>query len=358
MNNISIIGVDISRTVFQIHAADKDGRPVLRKRCDRQQFVEFMGDLTSCEVGMEACAGSHFWGRRLAEMGHKVKLIPPQYVKPYVKRNKNDAADAEAIVEAMSRPTMRFVEIKTVGQQEMNQLHRARDLLVKQRTAYVNEIKGFLHEYGVVLRCSHEKLREEYLKALERVGAQLGEVTKRLMERLFEQLKYTSAEIRKHELEIGALHKNNEVSQRLESIPGVGVLTATAIVAAVGDPGRFKSGRDFAASLGLTPRQHSSGQHERLGKISKRGDAYIRKLMIQGGHTVVMHVNKAKGYRAKWVRDLVERRGRQKAVVAVANKNARIIWALMSRGGKYNDAHGGMIGFSNESQHVAAMASC
>jgi transposase len=308
MKNVSRIGVDISRSVFQLHAVDESGRKVWRKRLSRGEFSDVMSKLAGCEVGMEACAGANHWGRRLQEMGHTVKLMPPQYVKPFVRRNKNDATDAEAITEAMVRPTMRFVEVKTIGQQEMRQLHRAREVLVKQRTALGNEIKGFLHEFGIVMRCSHDKLRGEYLDVLERFGSSLGESTKRLMERLFEQLAFAKSEIGKHENEISALHKGNEVSQRLESVPGVGLMTATAIAAAAGDPGRFKSGRDFAASLGLTPRQHSSGQVERLGRISKRGNAYIRKLMIQGGHAVVMHASKAKGRRGDWIRALIERR--------------------------------------------------
>jgi transposase len=223
---------------------------------------------------------------------------------------------------------------------------------VRQRTALVNEIKGFMHEFGVVLRCSHDKLRSEYLGALERFGTGLGESTKRLIERLFEQLAYTKQEIAKHENEISALHAGNEVSQRLESVPGVGLLTATAIAAAVGDPGRFKSGRDFAASLGLAPRQHSSGQMERLGRISKRGDSYIRKLMVQGGHSVVMHASQVKGRRGEWIRALIERRGRKKAVVAVANKNARIMWALMARGGSYDS------GYARKSPSAGAQTPC
>jgi transposase len=340
MKEISRVGIDISRSVFQLHAADKDGGVVWRKRVHRSELRELLSSIPACEIGMEACAGAHHWGREFEAMGHTVRLLPPQYVKPFVRRNKNDAADAEAIVEAMSRPMMRFVAVKSVGQQEMGQLHRAREVLVRQRTALINEIKGFAHEFGVVLCCSHGKLRGEYLEKLERIGDSLGESTKRLMERLFEQLKYVGQEIDKHEAEIAALHRVNEVSQRLESVPGVGLLTATAIEAAVGDPHRFKNGREFAASLGLTPKQHSSGQMERLGKMSKRGDPYIRKLLIQGGHAVVMHAHRLQGKRGEWLRDLIKRRGRNKAVVAVANKNARIIWALMARGGKYASGYG------------------
>jgi len=340
MGEISRIGIDISRTVFQVHAADCRGAVLWRKRVHRSELLELLGGIPACEVGMEACGGANYWGRELAALGHTIKLMPPQYVKPYVKRNKNDMADAEAISEAMSRPTMRFVPVKSVVEQELGELHRARELLVRHRTALVNEIKGFLHEHGIVMCCGREKLRSEYLEKLERHGQRLGELFKRTMERLFEQLRRTSAEIKEHEAEIEALHRGNELSVRLTSIPGIGVLTATAIIASVGDAKRYKNGREFAASLGVVPRQHSSGQTERLQGISKRGNPYIRKLLVQGSQSVMIALPKAKGSRANWLRGVLERRGRAKAVMAVANKNARIIWALMAKGGSYTSSHG------------------
>lgn len=340
MKKISRIGIDISRTVFQLHASDEAGAVVWRKRLGRSELLETVREVAACEIGMEACSGAHYWGREFIAMGHKVKLIPPQYVKPYVKRNKNDAADAEAISEAMSRPTMRFVPVKSVSQQELGQLHRARAMMVRQRTALVNEIKGFMHEHGVLLRCGREKLRGEYLEKLECCGARLGEVTKRLMEELFDQLLRVQAAVATYENEILALHKSHELSLRLAGIPGIGPITATAIIAAVGDAGRFKDGRELAASLGVVPRQHSSGQTERLQGVSKRGDPYIRQLLVQGGHAVVQAAEKAKGHRGEWLRALIARRGRCKAVMAVANKNARIMWAIMARGGKYDCAYG------------------
>lgn len=340
MDDISRVGIDLSRTVFQVHAASADGRVVWRKRVQRSELFDLMRQIPPCEVGMEACSGAHFWGREFEAMGHKVKLIPPQYVKPFVKRNKNDAADAEAISEAMSRPTMRVMPIKSVSQQELGQLHRARELMVKQRTALVNEIKGFLHEYGILMSCGREKLRGEYLAKLELHGERLGEVTKRLMENLFEQLSKVQAVVKLHETELKALHESNEMSVRLTSVPGVGVLTATAVLAAVGDAKRFKDGREFAASLGVVPRQHSSGETERLQGVSKRGDPYIRKLLVQGGQSVVNVASKAKGHRGEWLRTLIARRGRCKAVMAVANKNARIMWAIMARGSVYDGTHG------------------
>lgn len=339
MKKISRVSIDLSKTVFQVHAATSNGQIVWRKRVYRSDLMQLIKGIEACEIGMEACSGANYWGQQFEALGHTVHLIAPQYVKPYVKRNKNDAADADAILEAMSRPTMRFVPVKTVEQQEIGQLHRAREMLVRQRTALVNEIKGMLHEHGVILSRAHPKLRGEYLEALERHGERLGESTKRLMERLFEQLNFVKDEIEKHEEELTAKHKGNTISQQLASIPGVGILTATAVAAAIGDAKRYRNGREFAASLGLVPRQHSSGPNERLGKISKRGDSYIRKLAIQGGHTVVMHVGKNKSKRGEWLRKLIERRGRVKAAVAVANKNARIMWALMVHGGYYNAGH-------------------
>lgn len=336
MNEVSRIGIDISRTVFQLHAAKSDGSVAWRKRVSRTEFLDTLRQVPACEVAMEACAGCNYWGQELQKMGHTVKLIPPQYVKPFVKRNKNDAADAEAISEAMTRPTMRFVAVKTVAQQELGQLHRARELMVKHRTSLINEIKGFMHEHGILMSCGREKLYGEYLEKLEKHGERLGAVFKRMMSQLFDQLTAAHSSIEKYEKEITALHLCNEMSLRVATIPGVGVLTATAMVAAVGDPTVFNSGRDFAASLGVVPKQHSSGQTQRLQGISKRGNPYLRKLLVQGGHSVVLAASKAKGQRGDWLRSLVERRGRCKAVVAVANRNARMIWRIMVSGDSYD----------------------
>jgi transposase len=336
MREISRIGIDISRTVFQLHAARSDGSVAWRKRVYRSDFVVTMQNIPPCEVAMEACSGSHYWGRELEKMGHKVKLIPPQYVKPFVKRNKNDAADAEGIVEAASRPTMRWIPVKTVEQQELGHLHSARERMVKHRTALVNEIKSFMHEHGILLTCSAKKLYGEYLAKLEVHGERLSNVFKRLMSHLFEQLRNTESVISEYEKELETLHKNNEVSVRLTSIPGVGLMTATAVIAAVGNASHYRSGRDFAASLGVVPRQHSSGQVQRLKGLSKRGNVYIRKTMIQGGHSVVRVAPKAKGRRGEWLRALVQRSGKCKAAVAVANRNARIMWKLIVSGERYD----------------------
>jgi transposase len=335
MGEISRIGIDISRTVFQLHAVRSDGSVVWRKRVYRSEFISTIQDVPPCVIAMEACSGSHYWGREFRKMGHEVMLIPPQYVKPFVKRNKNDAADAEAIAEAASRPTMRTIPVKSAFQQELAQLHKARELMVKHRTALINEIKGFMHEHGILLTSRREKLHGEYLEKLEVHGHRLGEVFKRLMSQLFEQLREVEAAISKHDKEIEGLHEQSEVSLRLATIPGVGVLTATAVVAAVGNASHFSSCRDFAASLGVVPRQHSSGKTERLQGVSKRGDQYIRKLLTQGGQSVVLAASKAKGSRGDWLRALIARRGRCKAVMAVANRNARVMWKLMMSGEIY-----------------------
>ncbi len=336
MKEISRIGIDISRTVFQLHAVRGDGSLVWRKRVYRSEFMATLRDVPPCEIAMEACSGCHYWGRELEKMGHWIKLIPPQYVKPFVKRNKNDAADAEAIAEAASRPNMRTIPVKRVEQQELGQLHKARELMVKHRTALINQIKGFMHEHGIMLSCGREKLYGEYLKKLEKYGELLGALSKQLMSQLFDQLKEAESNILKYEKEISALHEGNELSVRLATIPGVGIMTATAVVAAVGDVTQFRSCRDFAASLGVVPRQYSSGKTERLQGVSKRGDSYIRKLLVQGGQSVVIAAAKAQGYRGDWLRALILRRGRCKAVMAVANRNARLIWKLLISGKSYD----------------------
>lgn len=346
MSQVSMIGIDISRTVFQLHANRSDGSVVWRKRVYRGDFLQTMRGVPACEIAMEACSGCHYWGRALERLGHKIKLIPPQYVKPFVKRNKNDAADAEAIAEAASRPSMRTIPVKRVEQQELGQLHTARELMVKHRTAVVNQIKGFMHERGILLVSSREKLHGEYLEKLAKLeekedqGERLSAASKRLMSQLFDQLKDAEAVILKYEQEILALHESNELSVRLTTIPGVGAMTATAVIAAVGNGSQFRSCRDFAASLGVVPRQCSSGQTERLQGVSKRGNSYIRKLLTQGGQSIVIAAPKAKGHRGDWLRALIARRGKCKAVMAVANRNARLIWKLLTSGESYDCNYG------------------
>lgn len=333
------IAIDLSKTVFQLHAAKADGTVLWRRRVRRDEVLSVIGEYEGIEIGMEACGGSHYWGRKFEELGHEVKLIAPQYVKPFVKRGKkNDAADAEAISDAMSRQNIRSIPVKSEWQQELGQVHRAREMLVRHRTALVNQIKGFFHEFGVVLMCSYKKLKERYEELLMKRPDRLGTTMKRTMERLFKHLDEVEEQIGEHEKELKALHKSNDISPRLESIPGVGIITATAVAASFGDNvERFKNGREFAASLGLVPRQHSSGEKRVLGRISKRGDREIRKNLVQGAHSVVLRGAEDTSSRGEWLRSLIERCGKVKAVIAVANKNARIIWSLIKRGECYMD---------------------
>jgi transposase len=310
---------------------DGHEKPVLRKKLKREQMLPYFGNLPPCLIGMEACGGAHFWARELQKYGHTVKLIAPQFVKPYVKANKNDANDAEAICEAVSRPTMRFVTIKTVAQQDLQASHRIRDDLVKQRTAKANQIRGLLAEYGIVVTRSIAVLRKALPSLLEDAENGLSVGFRVLLEGLQQDLLVLvkrAEELNKH---IHALAHSHEDAKRLLQIPGVGPLIATAIISAVGDGKQFKRGREMAAWIGLTPRQNSSGGKDRLLGISKRGDRYLRTLLIQGGHSALNAAANKDDPRSHWLKNISERRNKNIAAVALANKNARIIWALLTR---------------------------
>jgi len=334
--NITTIGLDIAKNAFQVHGVDERGETVLRKRLRRKDVLSFFSSLAPCVVGIEACGTAHHWAREIRSVGHEVKLIAPAYVKPYVKRNKNDSADAEAICEAVGRPSMRFVPVKSTDQQSVLMLHRARDLLVRQRTMLVNALRGHLAEYGIVVaqgiaNVTHlfeilEDGNEELIPALAR----------RVLSSIAEQLRQLYLRIRELELEIMAWHKNNEQSQRLATIPGIGPITASAIVASIGDSSQFRSGRHFAAWLGLVPRQNSSGDKERLGRISKRGDKYIRRLLVIGATSVIRHARSKTSPRNDWINQLLARRPARLVSVALANKTARIAWAVLARGDIYH----------------------
>jgi transposase len=324
--------LDLAKSVFQVHAADRDGRPVVRKKLRRGQIHGFFAGLSPCLIGLEACASAHYWARELQALGHKVRLIPPQYVKPFVKRNKNDAADAEAICEALARPTMRFAAVKSAEQQSVLTLHRARELLVRQRTMLINALRGHCGEFGIVVAQGASKVtaliemieypEDERFPALAR--AALGP--------LVEQLRMAQIQILDLEKKLMAWHRTNEASRRLEAIPGVGVITATALVATIGDASQFHSGRQLAAWLGLVPRQHSSGGKERLGRISKRGDGYIRRLLVHGARADLRWSKHRKERRSIWQESLLARRPTNVVLVAMANKTARVVWAMLSRG--------------------------
>lgn len=332
MKEISVLGIDLAKNIFQLHGADQSGAAVLKKKLNRSQLTLFMANLPQCKVAMEACGGAHFWGRKFQSMGHEVKLIAPQFVKPFVKSNKNDAHDAEAIAEAATRPNMRFVPIKSVSQQDVLCLHRVRERLVTGRTALVNEIRGLLHEYGIVIPQGISNLRSELPGIIEQDETSLSDQGRQLFTSLYEELCDSDEKIKIYDTQIEARSKASVDCQKIMKIPGVGPLTATAIVASVADANAFKNGRQMSAWLGLVPRQSSSGGKEKLLGISKRGDSYVRKLLIHGARAVLLRVktSEADDHKTKWLQELIERRGFNKACVALANKNTRVIWKLLA----------------------------
>jgi transposase len=333
--NITTIGLDLAKNVFQVHGVDERGVTVMRKRLRRKDVLSFFATLSPCVVGVEACGTAHHWAREIRSAGHEVKLIPAAYVKPYVKRNKNDSADAEAICEAVGRPSMRFVPVKSTDQQSVLMLHRARDLLVRQRTMLVNALRGHLAEYGIVTAQGIGNVRRLFEMLEDSNEALIPALARRVLSSIAEQLRQSYLRIRELELEILAWHKSNEQSQRLATIPGIGPITASAIVASVGDSSQFRSGRHFAAWLGLVPRQNSSGDKDRLGRISKRGDKYIRRLLVIGATSVIRYARSKTSPRNDWINRLLARRPARLVSVALANKMARIAWVVLARGEVY-----------------------
>ncbi|WP_341675279.1 IS110 family transposase [Niveibacterium sp. SC-1] len=326
---ITTIGIDLAKSVFQVHGVDGQGKTVLRKQLKREQVAKFMANLPPCLVGMEACGGAHHWARKLKGFGHTVKLMSPQFVKPYVKSNKNDAADAEAICEAVARPNMRFVPIKSVEQQAVLSLHRVRQGFVAARTAQANQIRGLMAEFGMVLPKGICTLRSQLQGLIEHAGDELPEVFRCLMQRLYAQLVELDRHVGELEAQIKQWHHGCELSQRLEKIPGIGPLTATALVASIADARSFNNGRQLAAWLGLVPRQHSSGGKQTLLGISKRGDVYLRTLLIHGARAAILAA-KRHAKSNPWLNSLLNRRNPNIAAVALANKNARTVWALLA----------------------------
>jgi transposase len=316
--------------VIQVHGVDQRGKAVLRKQLARRRRVEFFASLPPCLVGMEACSSAHHWARQLEKLGHQVKLMAPQFVKPHVKTNKNDAADAEAICEAVSRPNMRFVPIETGEQQAVLALHRARAGFVKARTAQANQIRGLLGDYGLVIPQGIRHITQRLPAILEDGESELRGVFRALLLRLGEHLKALDRQVDEFEAQIEAWHREHAASKRLAQIPGIGPLTASALVATVGDAKGFQSARQLAAWLGLVPRQHSSGGKALLLGISKRGDTYLRTLLIHGARCVVRVVERKAGDSPPWRTRLIARRHKNVAAVALANKNARIVWALLA----------------------------
>lgn len=337
MKNVTVIGLDLAKNVFQIHGVDSKGNTVGRKQLRRSNVLPFFANVQPCLIGMEACSSAHYWGRELTKLGHQVKLMPPQYVKPYVKTNKNDAADAEAICEAVTRPNMRFVSIKTPGQQILLLIHRERDGIIKERTALISRIRATLGEFGVAIPIGPQRLRKWFHESYGQVETNLPPMLRNHVSRMLNRLHGIEREIADLDQEIDSESQANECCQRLQEVPGIGRLTASAIVAAIGEGKDFRSGRQFSAWLGLVPKQHSSGGKERLSGISKRGDAYLRRMLIHGARAVIKHMN-PKRQVTKWLGQILSRAHRNVVIVALANKLARIAWAMLSKGRRYQEA--------------------
>jgi transposase len=333
---ITTIGLDLAKTVFQVHAVDRDGNVVVRRALRRTQVLAFFKQTPPCLVGIEACGTSHFWARELTKLGHEVRLMPPAYVKPYVKRGKTDANDAEAICEAVTRPTMRFVAAKSEEQQAALALHRTRDLLVRQRTQLVNMIRGLLAEFGFELARGLHRALDLAARIAAGAAPDVPELAGRIIMALASQIGDLQVRVTALEKELLAWHRSNEVSQRLNTIPGVGVISATALAASVTDPTRFRSGRQFAASLGLTPLQHSSGGKERLGRISRMGDRYLRRLLVVGMTSLVRRARTNPCSVDPRIPAMLARKPARVVTVAVANRAARVAWAIMTRDGGYH----------------------
>lgn len=335
MDKISTIGIDIAKNVFQIHGINELGEIVVRRQLKRSQVLKFFAKLPACLVGMEACATSHYWARELSKLSHDVRLMPPRYVKPYVKRNKNDAADAEAICEAVERPNMRFVPIKSPEQQSVLMLHRTRQLFIRQRTALINAIRAHMAEFGIVAgvgRNGVEKLLEIITNGQ---NERVPETAREIFLALAAQLELVKRQILQADQRILTWHRASPTSKRLEAIPGVGPLIASALVANIPDPDVFRSGRDLSAWIGLVPKQNSTGGKDRLGSISKAGNRYLRQLLVVGALSVIKRAKQLGYTRHPWLVTLMERRSTKIAAIALANKIARIAWAMMVRNENY-----------------------
>jgi len=337
MNEVITIGLDLAKNVFQVHGVDAEGAVVIRRQLRRGQVLPFFKKLPSCLVGIEACATAHHWARQLIALGFEVKLMPPHYVKPYVKRNKNDAADAAAICEAVTRPTMRFVAVKSTEQQSVLMVHRTRELLVRQRTMVINAMRGHMAELGIVAPVGVPQVKKLLDIIADGDDDRLPPVARTCLESLARQFVSLHEEIIAAEMRIHAWHRSNEVSRRLETIPGIGAITASALAASVSDPSVFRSGRELAAWIGLVPRQNATGGKARLGRISKQGDRYLRWLLVAGAMSVIRHA-KRRGTHLPWLADIIDRKPTKVAAVALANKNARIVWGILMGGGSYRMA--------------------
>ncbi len=326
---VTTVGIDLAKNVFQVHGVNEFGKPVIKKQLRRDQMATFFVNLPSCLIGMEACGGAHHWARKLRAMGHDVRLMSPQFVKPYVKTNKNDAADAEAICEGVARPNMRFVPIKNVEQQGVLALHTVRQGFVTARTAQANQIRGLLSEFGLIVPQGIWHITKEVPDLLEDASNELPGAFRLLILRLIDHFKELDIQVHELEAQIVKWHRQSEASSKLAKVPGIGPITASALVASLGDAKNFENGRQVAAWLGLVPKQHSSGGKQNLLGISKRGDSYLRSLMVHGARAVICHAPQ-KPESCGWINGVLSRRHKNVATVALANKNARIVWALLA----------------------------
>lgn len=342
---VSTIGIDIAKRIFQLHGVDKNGKTILKKKLMRDQVLIFMANVPKCLVGIEACGGANHWAREITKLGHEVKLMAPQFVKAYVKTNKNDQADAEAICEAVSRPNMRFVPIKSIEQQDILSIHRVRERLVKNRTALSNEIRGLLHEFGFIIPQGINKVTAKLTEILDE--GKLSDLSYQTFNELKEEFIDNDKKIKELEKRLKIIANGLDKYQQLIAIPGLGLITATALIASIGNAVNFDNARQLSAWLGLVPRQHSSGGKDKLLGISKRGDIYLRTLLIQGARAVLNNklrfipeaqkANKDFSKFTDWMFNLSERRGHNRTIVAIANKLARVVFAVLRNGNDYNE---------------------
>jgi len=335
MKEVTTIGLDLAKNVFQVHGVDGLGEVVIRRQLRRRQVIPFFEKLPRCLIGVEACPTSHHWARELQALGHEVRIMPAAYVKPYVKRNKNDAADAAAICEAVTRPTMRFVAVKSREQQSLLMVHRSRSLLIRQRTMLVNAIRAHLAELGIVAPMGLRGLKALLVVISDTEDERLPSLARNSLKSLTAALMTVEQEIASAERQILVWHRSNEASRQLASIPGIGPIVATALIASVADPSIFRSGREMAAWIGLVPKQNSTGGKERMGRISKQGDKYLRWLLVTGAMSVIRHGRKTNFENNPWLTSLMHRKPTKVAAVALANKIARTAWVVLANGEAY-----------------------